>query len=46
MNNIAINGRAMMAMVALMGRYMPKLTYLTTRKVIRRSATPIAEEIA
>ena len=42
---MAISGSAMMAIVALTGRYMPKFTYFTTRYVARRSPTPIAPEI-
>ena len=42
---MAISGNAMMAIVALIGRYMPKFTYFTTRYVISSSPTPIADEI-
>jgi hypothetical protein len=42
---MAISGNAMMAIVALIGRYIPKLTYFTTRYVTRRSRTPMALEI-
>ena len=45
MNNMAISGSAMMAIVALIGRYIPKFTYLTTRYVTSRSVTPMAEEM-
>ena len=42
---MAISGSAMMAIVALIGRYMPKFTYFTTRYVMSRRPIPIAEEI-
>ena len=45
MNNMAISGSAMMAIVALIGRYIPKLTYFTTRKVTSSRVTPMAEEM-
>ena len=42
---MAISGSAMMAIVALIGRYRPKLTYFTTRYVTRSSPTPMALDI-
>ena len=44
-NGMAISGRARMAIVALIGRYMPKFTYRTISQVTSRRPTPIAEEI-
>ncbi|CCX55681.1 unknown [Bacteroides sp. CAG:1060] len=45
MKRRVVRGSAMMAIVALIGRYMPKLTYSVTRNVISRSPTPMAEDI-
>ena len=42
---ISINGRAMMAIVALTGRYTPKLTCVTTRYVVSSSPIPMADEM-
>ena len=45
MKTIAISGRAIMDIVALIGRYIPKLTYFTTSQVIISNATPMPAEI-
>jgi hypothetical protein len=45
MKRMAIRGNAIMAIVALTGRYMPKLTYFTTRYVAIRSPIPMHDEI-
>ena len=45
MKRTAISGRAMMAIVALTGRYIPKLTYLTTTYVISSRPTPNRDDM-
>ena len=44
-NITAIRGSAMIAIVALIGRYIPKFTWVATRYVISRRPVPIAEDI-